>query len=303
MTKVALIILHYKAQKLTADCLASVVKLAQKDYVLEITVINNNPTQDLTDLARRFKSFNFIATDRNLGFTGGNNYGFRQALTRDPDWLMLLNNDTVVDQDLVTNLLAAARSDPQAGVLGPMIYFAPGYEYDRNRYRPQEKGRVIWYAGGVVDWQNVYGSHRGVDEVDIGQYNRVTKTDFVSGCAMLISRAVVDRIGLLDDRYFMYLEDNDYCQRAKRAGFKVFFVPDAKVWHANAASSAIGGNLQDYFLTRNRLLFGLKYAPRRTKLALVKESARLLVAGRPWQRIGVRDFYIRRFGRGSWGDN
>jgi len=117
---------------------------------------------------------------------------------------------------------------------------------------------------------------------------------------MFVNQRVFEKIGLFDERYFLYLEDLDFCQRAKLSGFKIIYAPQAKLWHKNAGSSTVGGSLHDYFFTRNRLLFGTKYGRLRAKLALVRESLRLLVSGRPWQKIGVKDFYLRRFGQGSW---
>jgi GT2 family glycosyltransferase len=98
----------------------------------------------------------------------------------------------------------------------------------------------------------------------------------------------------------MYYEDADFSQRVKSLGYRVFYVPGGGIWHFNAGSSEVGGDLQDYFISRNRLLFGLKWAPLRTKVALIRESVRLWQTGRKWQKIGVKDFYLRKFGRGSW---
>jgi len=108
------------------------------------------------------------------------------------------------------------------------------------------------------------------------------------------------KIGLFDKKYFLYFEDVDLSLRVKKAGFKVIFCPKAKIWHLNSGSSGSGSSLHDYFITRNRLLFGMKYASLRSKIALIKESLELLKNGRKWQKIGVRDFYFRRYGKGSW---
>ena len=97
----------------------------------------------------------------------------------------------------------------------------------------------------------------------------------------------------------MYLEDVEFCQRAKEAGFKVIYTPKARLWHLNAGSSEVGGPLHDYYLTRNRMLFGMQYAPWWTRFALIRESIKLLFAGRKWQKAGIRDFYLRRFGYGE----
>jgi len=298
--KIAIVILHYANKDLTTQCLESVRKLQTLDFRLQTIIVNNNPKENLDDLEKNFADFVFLKTKKNLGFTGGNNLGIKRALRDGADFVFLLNSDTILDKDCLTYLLKQSCLADQNAILGPKIYFAPGHEYHQGKYKPSDQGRVIWYAGGIVDWKNVLASHRGVDEVDNGQYGQAEQTDFVSGCAMLIKKEVFQKIGLLDDKYFLYLEDNDFCQRAKKAGFKVIYAPKAKVWHINAGSSEVGGSLHDYYLTRNRLIFGIKYANRQTKIALLRESLKLLVSGRSWQKKGVRDFYLRKFGKGSY---
>lgn len=298
--RVAIVILHFLNQKLTEQCLTSVQKLKIKGLELMVIVVDNNPKEDLKNFRRKFKDYLFFKTKKNLGFTGGSNIGIKQALKNRADWVFLLNNDTEVGKDLLVQLIKAAKKDEKIGILGPKIYFAPGYEYHRQRYKPNERGKVFWYAGGLIDWSNVLASHRGVDEVDQGQYGLVEETDFVSGCGMLIKKEVFNQVGLLDNRYFAYLEDADFCQKAKKKGFKIVFVPKGKLWHFNASSSEVGGELHDYFLTRNRMLFGWRHAPLRARLALAKESIKILMTGRKWQKRGIKDFYLRKFGRGSW---
>lgn len=300
MKKISLVVLHYINQDLTIKCLESVEKLQTVDFGLQVIIVNNNPKEDLKVLKRKFRKFEFLETGKNLGFTGGNNFGIKKALKKKADFVMLLNNDTLIDQSALVQLIKVASLIGQSGVLGPKIYFAPGYEFHQERYEPTEQGKIIWYAGGIVDWRNILASHRGVDEVDKGQYDKVEGTDFASGCAMLVKKEVFTKIGLLDERYFLYLEDLEFCQRAKKAGFKIVYVPQAKVWHFNAGSSEVGGPLHDYFLTRNRMLFGMRYAPVRSKIALLRESLRLLRSGRRWQRRGIKDFYLKKFGKGSY---
>jgi GT2 family glycosyltransferase len=88
--------------------------------------------------------------------------------------------------------------------------------------------------------------------------------------------------------------------RVKKMGWKTVYFPKAEIWHMNAGSSKVGSNLQDYYLTRNRLLFGIKWAPLKTKLLLLRESIKLLFSGRKWQKIAIRDYYFNKYGRGSW---
>jgi hypothetical protein len=300
MIKIAIIILHFNDRKLTDNCLSSVKKLSVKDFKLETIVVNNNPKQKIDSLKKGYKDVIFLKTKENIGFTGGNNLGIKKALENKADFIFLLNNDTLLSENLLTELLKVAKGDKQVGILAPKIYFAPGHEFHHDRYQEKERGKVFWYAGGLFDWQNIIASHRGVDEVDHGQYDKIIPTDFVSGCGMLIRREVFEKTGFFDERYFLYLEDVDLCQRAKMAGFKILYVPQAVLWHLNAGSSTVGGFLHDYYLTRNRLLFGFSYALLRTKIALFKESLRLLFSGRFWQKRGVWDFYFRKFGQGSF---
>lgn len=306
--KIFVIILNFNGKEFILSCLDSVKNLKTDDSLLKIVVVDNASADGSAELVeKRYKDLpagkagiKILRNKDNLGFAEGNNVGIRYALENGADYILVLNPDTIVDKNLIVQLIKVAEPDPGIGILGLKIYFASGFEFHKERYKPQERGKVIWYAGGIIDWENVLASHRGVDEVDKGHYEKQTETDFVSGCAMFVKRKVFDKIGLFDPKYFLYYEDNDFCQRAQKAGFKVVYVPQVKLWHLNAGSSASGGPLQEYYITRNRLLFGLRYAPWRSKLALFKESLRLLISGRKWQKIGARDFYLRRFGKGSW---
>lgn len=309
--KIFIVVLNWNGKDFLTGCLNSLKELKTDNCTLEAVVVDNASTDGSVKLVEtRYKDIKVLKNKENLGFAEGNNVGIRYALKNGADYVLILNPDTIVDKNLVVQLISAqggsasggkvAKKSSKIGILGPKIYFAPGYEFHKERYKPEERGKVIWYAGGLMDWNNILGSHRGVDEVDRGQYDELIETDFASGCAMLIKREVFEKIGLFDKRYFLYLEDNDFCQRARKAGFKIVYVPGAKMYHLNAGSSAVGGPLQDYFITRNRLLFGMKFAPKRTKLALLRESFKILLTGRKWQKRGVVDFCFGRFGKGSW---
>lgn len=306
---VSIVILNWNRKSDTQECLASLARI-KTSFKLEIIVVDNASTDgSRIEIRRLLKKISFnkknfrselIKNKENLGFCGGNNIGIKHALNHGAEWVLLLNNDTLVDEDFLVNLIKEVQRDSKVGIACPKIYFAPGYEFKKEVYSSKDKGKVIWYAGGVIDWDNVYGSNHGVDEVDEGQYDRVHEVDFATGACMLISRCVLENVGYLDEKYFMYFEDSDLCQRAKREEFKVIYVPAAKVWHKVSQSSQIGGSLNDYFITRNRLLFGMKYASLRTRFALYRESLRMFWKGRRWQRQGVIDFYLGKFGRGNW---
>jgi GT2 family glycosyltransferase len=237
-----------------------------------------------------------LSQQTNLGFSGGNNVGMRYAMKLGADYTWLLNNDTVVDPGALS--LADAFRDPKVGIAGSKIYFAPGHEYHLSRYTKAEQGKVFWFAGGLIDWNNMYASHRGVDEVDHGQYDKVIETPFVTGCSMMIRRSVIEVIGYLDDRLYLYLEDLDYCLRAKQHDFAITYYPSSVIWHVNAGSSGGAGNeLHEYYITRNRLFIGFRYAPVRTKIALLREAVRFALSAPPVTKRAVYDALFGRWGK------
>jgi GT2 family glycosyltransferase len=303
MLSVYVSIINFNGNDNTLDCLRSLEKLHLADYLLHVVVIDNGsenkfiiPENSFTKL-----SLTVLRNENNIGFAGGHNMGVSYALAHDADYVMILNNDTVVDKNILTELLKVIKKDKLAGIVTPKIYFAPGFEFHKDRYRKRELGNVFWYAGGIMDWDNVIGLHRGVNEVDKGQYDMPEATNFASGCCMLIKSEVFKKVGLFDQRYFLYYEDSDFNLRTKNVGYSIRYTPKAVIWHKNAGSAGgSGSELQDYYITRNRLLFGMQYAPWRTKFALLRESLRLFVTGREWQKKGILDFYFKKFGKGSF---
>ncbi|KKR00338.1 MAG: putative glycosyltransferase [Candidatus Woesebacteria bacterium GW2011_GWB1_39_12] len=302
--KVFIVILNWNRPDDTLDCLKSVEKLQITNYKLQIVIVDNASSDDSVKLIRNFiknrSNVEVVVNKVNIGFVGGNNVGISYSLDQGADYVMVLNNDTVVDKNLLTEFLKASKKYPKAGILSPKIYFAPGFEFHKDRYIKDNLGKVLWYAGGQIDWDNVYGKNRGVDEVDKGQYDKVEEIDFATGTCMFMSRKALENIGLFDKKYFMYYEDMDLSMRIKKADFKVLYIPSAIVWHKVAQSSGIGSGLNDYFTTRNRLLFGMRYAKLRTRVALYREALRFLLSGRVWQKKGVLNFYLGRFEKGSW---
>lgn len=306
MYQVHIVILNWNRPDDTIECLKSVYRLRSTDYRLQTVVVDNGSTDKSLEIIGEYlekhKKLNgvLLPNRENLGFAGGNNVGARYAVKNGADFVLILNNDTIVEENLIVHLIEAAEKNKKAGILSPKIYFAKGFEFHKDWYKENELGKVIWYVGGIMDWENVMGSNYGVDDVDIGQYQNVTQIDFATGACMFVRREVFEEIGYFDEKYFLYLEDADFSMRAKKAGWEVIFVPSASLWHKVSQSSGIGSELNDYYITRNRLLFGLRYAPFRSKVALVRESIKLLSTGRKWQRRGVTDFYKANFGKGSF---
>jgi len=302
MKKVAVVTVNYNTEKDTKNLLISLRRIERNNFQLHIIVVDNgSDTKFQLNPDEKKENITVLNSDENTGFAGGYNIGIRHALEQNADYILILNNDTKVYSDMLKNLLRVLESDPKIGVTVPKIYFAKGHEFHKDRYKSEELGKVIWYAGGFTDWENVKSVHLGVDEVDRGQYDKIEPTGFATGCCMLFKREVLGKVGLFDERYFLYFEDADLSERIKRAGFIIYYVPLALLIHVNAASSGGPGNkLHDYFLTRNQMLFGMTYAPFRSKIALVRQSLRLLFTGRPYQKQAIRDFYLRKFGKGTF---
>ena len=302
MKKVAVVTVNFNSEQATKELLESIEKVKAPDLSVEVIIVDNGSEKAfvLNDKKER-ENTTVIRSGVNTGFTGGNNIGIKEALKRQADFVLLINNDTLVHPDLVINLFNFLESDKKIGVVVPKIYFSKGNEFHKDRYKVGELGRVIWFAGGYMDWKNAKSVHRGMDEVDHGQFDLTEKIDFATGCCMMIKKEVLEKTGLFDDRYFLYYEDADLSQKIINSGFEIYYVPNAHVYHKNAQSSGgSGSSLHDYFLTRNQMLFGLSYAPLKTKVALFRQSLNLLFFGRKYQKKGIQDYYLRKFGKGTF---
>jgi GT2 family glycosyltransferase len=295
--RVAIVVLCYNGVEDTLACLASLEQISYPRECYQIIVLDN-ASHDGTParVHEAFPEVVVIENGANLGFAAGNNVGLRYALKHGYDYALLLNNDTELATDFLSELVAATEADPQIGVAGPMIYYhaAP---------------RRIWSAGGQIDWQRGLCTMAG-EEIDIGQYATPREVDFVTGCAMLISRRALAKVGLLDERFFMYFEESEWCVRATRAGFRIHFVPQAKIWHKIPLDARFDKEYLAYYMTRNRLLFlratgarlrtwldALLLQDLRTYASLCLRPKWRLRKGRLGMRLAWRDFWRGRFGR------
>lgn len=247
MKKIAIIIVNYNGEKDTNELLNSLDKIKTDGNSLEIYIIDNGSTKNI-DYSEKSFPCHYQRNKTNVGFAVANNQGIKEALKNGADYICLLNNDTTVDPNFLHSVISSFEKDDKIGIISPKIYFYPGREFHKDRYYDEEKGKVIWYAGGLIDWANVYCSHRGVDEVDSGQYNQEAETDFATGCCMLIKKKVMEDIGLLPEEYFAYFEDVDFCIRAKRKDYKIMYQPKSIIWHKNASSSGGSGSRLQFFL-------------------------------------------------------
>lgn len=303
MDRIAIVIVHYNTDEDTTDCLRSLAKVKVGNWEQQIYVIDNGSKEPyVLPLTGMPKNVELLRSESNLGFTGGTNLGIQDSLAFfQPDYVLLLNSDTVLKPDFLVKLHSAAKERPDVGMYNPMVYFAKEYEYHSESYKNQDLGNIIWYAGGSIDWTHLAGFHRGVDEIDRGQFllehTDQLESDFATGCCVLVRRELIETIGFMDDSYFLYWEDVDYSIRARRAGFKIMLEPSSIIWHKNAGSSdGAGSRLQQYYQTRNRFAIGFRYGTWRTKLNALRLAWRYIFESDVTARA-VFDAFFRRMGK------
>ncbi len=221
------------------------------DYpALKIIVVDNCSDEDIAGrLNEEYRQVHVLALNKPVGFAAGNNLGLRRARELGAKYHCLLNNDTVVDEAFILALVSAAREHPRAAMLGAKIY----YHAQPNR---------IWYAGGIVDMNLGRIKHRGIREYDKGQYERLERTGYVTGCCLFLPDWTLERVGYLDEGFHAYGEDTDWCIRAANKGFELLYVPSAIIWHKVSSSS---GMLSAYKI-KNRLKGHLKLLRRYSKI-------------------------------------
>ena len=300
---VSIVIVNHSGDQYTTGCLDSLLNLAQTSDAIHVFVVDNGSPHNY-ELPKRFtatKTFDLtlLRSESNLGFTGGNNMGIHAAIERyNSDFVLLVNNDTLVDPNCLQSLLHFAQQYPNAGIICPKIYFAKGHEFHSLSYARSEKGKVIWYAGGAIDWANLDCHHRGVDELDRGQFALQIVSDFATGCCALIRRETLEKIGYLDKQFFLYYEDADWSEKSIRSGYQIGYCDSAIVWHINAGSSqGPGSTIQLYYQTRNRLIFFWRYGSNRVKLTVARLAIQFLISGTKLQKLAVWHFLTGKRGK------
>ncbi len=295
--KVAILTVDYNGHKDTEELLESLAQLKlDRTWEVKKIVVDNGSTESVPALWEKKYGVELLQTGENKGFSGGYNQGMKYAYRWGADFVVIINNDTLVgDRDLLKKLVEAA-SGKSVGLVSPKILFAPGFEYHKERYGVADEGKVIWYAGGRFDWNNVMVSHNGIDEVDSGLYDTVGETGFVSGCCLLIKREVMEKVGFFPEPNFAYFEDVEFVTACTRAGYSQIYCGNTHIYHKVSRTAGIGSGVTDYLLTRNRLRFGMRHASVRTKFALLREAVRLMIYGRPHQKSGIVDWFLGKGG-------
>ena len=244
--KVYIIVLNWNGALDTLACIKSLMKL--KYPYFEIVVVDNGSIDDSVEkISKNYPEVKIIEAEKNLGFALGNNIGIKYALNKFAEYILILNNDVLVDEIFLSNLMRAATQDKSYSIFAPQIRLYPAKDY-------------LWYAGGrmILPIASVKMFNRN-KRVKNSRISKNQKIDFVTGAAMLVRAEAFKKIGGFDKRFFIYWEETDWEERAKRANMRMMYVPESILYHKVARSSGGEGNPKmQYYFFRNNLLFAQK---------------------------------------------
>ncbi len=294
ISDLGIVIVNWNSGKELKRCLESIEGAG---YMENVLVVDNGSKNRFAVHGSRFK-VKTIENKENLGYGGGNNVGIKYFLDKKKKFILILNPDTEIYKNTIPNLLKVMEEDKVIGIIGPKIYASLDSSTSLGMTK---EGKIIWSAGGIIDKNRYSGGLIGLGQDDCGQYEKLKEVDFVSGTAMLIRSEVFEKIGLFEKLYFMYYEDVEFCQKAKKAGFRVKYVPTAKILHCESSSIGKNSPKQEYYMARNHLLFVERNAPIiirfREVIRLIKTIYEYYRKGEKYALLGIKDYYFRRFGR------
>lgn len=243
--RVAVIVISWNRKKDIVELLESLGGISYKNF--EVIIVDNGSSDGTVDLLReKYPAVQIIETHENLGFAKANNIGARAALQKGADYILFLNDDTIVDPAFLDELIKFSESDMAIGAVGPKIYY-----YD--------DPKRIWSAADQANAR----------EIDEGQADKIVETRSVIGCAFLVKRVVVEKAGLMDEDLFLYCEEDEYCHRIRQAGYRLFYLPTSRIWHKVALKGDFLKPYQAYYIIRNSLIVRRKkYSGMRFLLSL-----------------------------------
>ncbi len=301
MPLVAYVILNWNQAELTLGCLESLSKQDYERYV--IIVVDNGSTDGSPVLISQAHSeVILVEEDENKGYSFGNNVGIQCALEQHADYVCLLNNDTLIEPTMLTQMVRVAQSDPQIGMVGPTMYYA-------------DPSSMIWAGANKIDWRQACAIRNGLGKSGVPDAQTPVQADYIDTCAILVKREVIEKIGLMNPAYFINFDDLDWNVRARRAGYKIVYAPAACMWHKVSAAMGLASPATTYYMTRNSLLFFSRNAPgiwrfwaplrimSRTLRTILAWSIKTKYHTETYRRkrdanvLALRDFSLAKFGK------
>lgn len=236
---VSIISVNFRQAELTFDFLDSLRKI---DYTpVETWLIDNGSLRDRGDEFRsHYEGLEVLVSQANLGFAGGNNLAIRRAKGQ---YILLINNDTLVPSDFLGPMVRLMEENPQIGIVSPKIYYA-------------DSPNTLQYAGinGIHRFTG-RGLNQAKQKLDDGSFDRSGNTYFAHGACMLVRKEVFEQVGLLSEDYFLYYEELDFCEAVRAAGWDIFYTAESHILHRESSSIGKTNPLKTYYMFRNRWLF------------------------------------------------
>lgn len=245
--KIGIVIVNYNGEKYQNDALESIYKSTYKNF--EVIIVDSASSDKSIELAKeKYPQIHFILQKENVGVAKGNNIGIKYAIDiLDVEYILLLNNDIILDKDTIDLLIRKAK---RGTVTVPKIYY---YEPDN----------MLWFAGGKMYWNRGESGHIGNFQIDSGQFDVEGYIDYSPTCCMLLHRNVFEKIGYIDEKFFMYFDDTDLCVRLNNVGIKILFIPKAVMWHkVSSSGGGMDSKVYVYYNFRNKFYFMKKYKDR-----------------------------------------
>ncbi len=249
MPEVYIIILNWNGLDDTLECLQSLGKIDYPHYKI-VLVDNKSKNDEGRIIKQQYPEIHLIQNKKNEGYAQGNNIGIEYALKQGADYILFLNNDTVVLPDFLSILVEYLQKHETVGVVGPKMLY-----YDSDK---------IWFNGGKIYWWIGFARH--LERLKQNTQSKITsplEVEYITTVCCLVKKEVFEKIGLLDSSFFIYYDDTDWCFRARRAGYKNVVVPAAVIRHKVSVASGVEGRqtispFQAYFQARNAIIFGRK---------------------------------------------
>lgn len=262
--KVSIIVLNWNGKDDTIQCLSSLERINYPNF--EIIVTDNGSTDGSFEaISHAFPNIKTLQNRRNLGYAGGNNRGIQHAISSGTDYILILNNDTFVDENILLHLTNATNYLPAKSIISPKIFF----------YDDPER---IWFAGSAWKDESCTFEHIGHSELDSPAFRRTVEISYASGCALFAPSSAFEDVGLFDEEFFLTYEETDWCYRARRRGYRCILVPEARLFHKVSASfGGVNSPLVEYFMTRNRLFWAKKHTSKTTQRRLRRETFRYIL--------------------------
>lgn len=265
--KVIIITINYNLSSETISCVKSILASDYEDLLIYL-IDNGSEPQDYNSLIDSFGSnskVRILRIEKNCGYVGGVNYGLKKVLKTDSDYIIIMNNDTIIDKVAISYLVESARINSDKAIVSGKVYY-----YDH----PD----ILQHTGVIfTDSRFLTTKYPGRDERDIGQFEAELERDSLDDVFWLLPVSLVKDVGYYCDYFFLYAEQGDYAQRARRKGYKLIFTPKAKIWHKVSMTTGAGSkNALPICYWRGQGLFVFQFRNLKTKYFIVTMVKRFL---------------------------